>query len=84
VLGTLKKEIKGIIKIKSEDKYERAEAYCIVALVAGALTLNLGIGLTAISTRGIPAILAMLGSLVSFLATIGLIGVWLAAEFAGE
>jgi hypothetical protein len=36
------------------------------------------------TTRGIPVILAMLGSLVSFLATVALIFTWLAKELFGE
>jgi hypothetical protein len=70
--------------LKSKDKYERAEGYCIVILLAGALMLSVGIGLTIITTKGIPAILAMLGSLISFLATVALIFTWLAKELFGE
>jgi len=55
-----------------------------MVLVAGALMLSVGIGLTVISTKGIPAILAMLGSLISFLATVALIFVWLFKELQGE
>jgi hypothetical protein len=70
--------------LKSKDKYERAEGYCILILLAGALMFSAGVGLTIITTRGIPAILAMLGSLVSFLATVALIFTWLAKELFGE
>ena len=70
--------------LKSKDKYERMEGYCILVLLAGALMLSTGIGLTIVTPKGIPAILAMLGSLISFLATVALIFTWLARELFGE
>lgn len=70
--------------LKSKNKYERMEGYCILILLAGALILSLGIGLTILNTKGISAILAMSGALISFLATIGLIVVWLIQELIGE
>jgi hypothetical protein len=77
--------LKGILSIlKSKNKYEKAEGYCILILVAGGLILSLGIGLTIINTKGISAILAMSGALISFLATIGLIVVWLIQELIGD
>jgi len=60
------------------------EGYCILILIVGAIMLSAGIGLTVISTKGIPAILAMLGSLISFLATAALLFVWLFKELQGE
>jgi hypothetical protein len=68
--------------LKGKDKYEAAENYSIVAILLGALVLASGIGLTTVSTTGIPAIMAMLGSLVAFLGTIALIVSWLWADFA--
>jgi len=70
--------------LKSKNKYERAEGYTILVMIAGTLMLTLGIGLTIIKTSGISAILAMLGALISFLGTVGLIGVWLTKEVLGE
>jgi len=70
--------------LKSKDKYERVEGYCIVVLVVGALMLSVGIGLTTLNPKGISAIAAMIGSLISFLATVGLIFTWLIQEFSGE
>ena len=66
------------------NRYEKMEGYCIVILLIGALMLSAGIGLNAINTKGISAILAMLGSLISFLATVALIFVWLFKELQGE
>jgi hypothetical protein len=70
--------------LKSENKYERAENYCILFLLVGSFTLTAGIGMTAINTKGISAILAMLGSFIAFLSTIALIFTWLIKEFFGE
>ncbi len=70
--------------LKGKTRYEKIEGYCILILIIGALMLSAGIGLTVISTTGIPAILAMLGSLISFLATVVLIFVWLFKELQGE
>ena len=70
--------------LKTGTKYERAESYSIVILLAGTLILSTGIGLTVINPKGISAILAMLGSLITFLSTITLIFIWLTKEFIGE
>ena len=70
--------------LKSGNKFEKAEGYCIVLLLVGALMLSAGIGLTTIDPKGISAILAMLGSLIAFLSTVALIFTWLAQELFGE
>ena len=71
-------------KLKGKDKYETLENCSILFIVIGAIMLSSGIGLTVISPKGFPAILAMLGSLIAFLATVALIFVWLAKELFGE
>jgi hypothetical protein len=70
--------------LKSGNKFERAERYCIIVLLVGAIMLSTGIGLTAIEPKGISAIIAMLGSLIAFLATVVLIFTWLTQELFGE
>ncbi len=70
--------------LKGKDRYETAENYSIAFIVFGAVMLSLGIGLTIFSTKGIPAIMAMMGALISFLSTVALIFVWLAKELFGE
>jgi hypothetical protein len=70
--------------LKSGNKFERAEHYCIIVLLVGAIMLSTGIGLTAIEPKGISAIIAMLGSLIAFLATVALIFTWLTQELFGE
>lgn len=70
-------------KLKGKDKYETVENYSIAVILIGGLILSSGMALTAIATKGIPAILAMLGSLISFLATVVLVFSWLVKEFKG-
>ena len=70
--------------IKSKKKLEKMEGYSIVFLIAGSLIISSGIGLTVVSTKGIPAIMAMLGALIAFLATVSLIFTWLLQEMLGE
>jgi len=70
--------------LKSKNKFEKVEGYCILFLIVGAVMLSSGIGLTIITPQGIPAIMAMLGSLIAFLSTAGLIFTWLLKEMFGE
>lgn len=70
--------------LKGKDKFETLENYSILALTIGAFLAAIGIGLTIFSTKGIPAIIAMLGSFIAFISTIALIFSWLAKDFVGE
>ena len=70
--------------IKSKKKLEKIEGYIIVFLIAGSLIMSSGIGLTVVSTKGIPAIMTMLGALIAFLATVSLIFTWLLQEMLGD
>ncbi len=70
--------------LKSKNKFEKVEGYCILILIVGSLVMSSGIGLTIVSPKGIPAIMAMLGAFVAFLATVGLIFTWLLQEIFGE
>jgi len=70
--------------LKSKKKLEKMEGYSILFLIAGSMIMSSGIGLTTLSTKGIPAIMAMLGALIAFLATISLIFAWLFQEMFGE
>jgi len=69
--------------LKGKDKYETLENYSIAFIILGVVMLVAGIGLTIITPKGIPTILAMLGSVVSFLATVALVFIWFAKEFRG-
>ena len=80
----LKKEIIKIFNLKNKDKLEKAEGFCILSIFAGAAVLSLGIGLSILNTKGISAILTMLGSLLAFLSTLALIIVWLMKEWRSE
>ena len=70
--------------LKSESKFEKMEGYCILILIIGAVMFSAGVGLTIIDPKGISAISAMLGSLIAFLATIGLLMVWFLEELFGD
>lgn len=71
-------------RLKGKDKLETAENYSIAVVFIGAMILSTGIGINIISTKGSSAVLAMLGALVSFIATIALISVWVIREFEKE
>jgi len=70
--------------LKSENNFEKMEGYCILVLIVGTVMLSAGIGLTILDPKGVSAITAMLGSLISFLATVGLIMTWLIQELFGD
>ena len=70
--------------IKSKKKLEKMEGYSIIFLIAGSIIMSSGIGLTVVNTKGIPAIMAMSGALIAFLATVGLIFTWLLQEMFGD
>ncbi|MEM5799669.1 MAG: hypothetical protein QXZ43_03315 [Candidatus Aenigmatarchaeota archaeon] len=70
--------------LKSKNKFEKAEGYAILSLLGSSLLLSLGIGLTAISTRGVPAIMSMIGALFSFLSAVALIAIWVWEDMVKE
>jgi hypothetical protein len=72
------------IKLKGSTRLETAENYSILGIAIGVVMIAAGIGLTAISTTGMSALLAIIGSFVSFAATVTLILVWLAKELKSE
>lgn len=74
------KDVLGMLK--SKNKFERMEGLSIMAMLLGAFILSIGISLTIFNTKGISAVLAMSGALISFLATVALIGVWLLKELS--
>jgi len=76
--------MKFLDMFRGKTCYERIQGCCMLLLVVGAIMLSAGIGLTIISPKGVSAILAMLGSLIAFLATVALIFVWLFKELQGE
>ncbi len=71
------------ISLKGKDKYETLENYSILFLFLGSISLSIGIGLSAFQ-KGMPTILAMLGSFITFISIILLIFIWLAKSFKGE
>jgi len=70
--------------LKRKNKFEKMEGYSIFFMLIGALILASGIGLSILNTKGISAIMAMLGSVLAFFAMISLILTWLIKELIGE
>jgi hypothetical protein len=68
--------------LKGSDKYETVENYSLLGVIIGAVLLSSGIVLTTLSSQGISAILAMMGSLIAFLSTVILIFAWIWKSFA--
>ncbi len=66
--------------LKGESRRKTAENYSIAFLLLGAVLLASGIGLNIVTTVGVPTILAMAGALITFLATVSLIVIWLMGE----
>ena len=85
-IGTTSKRLfKGFnIKLKGATRSDTLENCSIAGIVVGVIMFAVGMGLTAISTTGISALLTILGSFVSFIATIFLIFVWLAKELKSD
>ncbi len=70
-------------KIRGASRLETAENVCIAFIIAGAVVLSIGIGSTAITTKGITAITAMMGAVITFASTVAWLFTWLAKEFVG-
>jgi len=68
-------------KIKGSNMLETVENICILFIITGAIVLSIGIGSTAITTQGLPAIVSMLGAVITFSFTIALVFTWLIKEF---
>ena len=69
--------------LKGKDKLDTAEKVSIFLIIGGACILSLGIGLNIFGTKGLSAVLAMIGAFISFAATVALILVWLVKEILG-
>ena len=78
------KKIFDVFKLNSKNRLEKLEGFCILFIFIGAITLSLGIGLSILNPKGISAIIAMLGSVIAFLATLALIITWLLKEWSSE
>ena len=70
--------------LKGKNKYETWENYSILSIFIGVVLLSSGMGLSILTPKGLPAILAMMGGLLSFVSTVALLAVWLIKEFKGE
>lgn len=72
------------VKLRSDSRLDVLEGWMIVFIFLGAAVMVGGIGLATLNPQGISAILAMLGTFVSFVATVGLIFVWVFKELVGK
>jgi len=74
----------GLFKIlKGRNRRESLENYSIGGVVFGALLLSAGIGLTVLNPKGMSAIVAMIGALLSFVSSVTLVISWLLKELFG-
>jgi len=71
-------------RLKAETKLGTYENYSLAGVVFGALFFSAGIGLSAISSKGIPVIIAMLGAFVVFISSGCFVAVLVMKEFSGK
>jgi len=67
-------------KLRGKDKYETAENYSIAGIAVGVVLISMGFLLTTFYPKGIPVILLMIGSFLSFIFTVAIVFVWLLKE----
>ena len=70
----------GLGTLKGKNKFETLENYLIALIVLGAVLFGAGIGMTAINSKGISTVTAMLGVFISFIFTVALVFVWVAKD----
>lgn len=75
--------LKGL-SLKGSNRYDTAENYSITGVLGGAALFAIGVGLAVLSPAGVSAMLAMFGSIVSFVSAVALVFVWLAKELFGK
>lgn len=66
--------------LKGKNRYETLENYSMVGVLIGAFVFSGGVGLTVLSSKGLSAILSMLGALIAFCSSVSLVFVWLTKE----
>jgi len=74
----------GLGMLKGKNKYETLENWLISLIVLGAVLFGAGVGMSALNTKGISTITAMLGIFVSFIFTVVLVFVWVAKDIFGQ
>jgi hypothetical protein len=70
-------------RLRGGNKYETLENYSIGGVIFGALLMTIGIGLTALDTKGLSTIIAMMGTFFSFISSVTLVFTWLLKELFG-
>ncbi|HLC59760.1 MAG TPA: hypothetical protein VJH34_04530 [archaeon] len=68
-------------KLRGQNRLDFLENICIIFIIGGAVILSIGMGSTALSPKGLTAVTAMMGAVISFSSTVALVFVWLAKEF---
>ena len=74
----------GLGMLKGKNKYETLENWLILLIVLGAVLFGAGVGMSALNTKEISTITAMLGIFVSFVFTVVLVFVWVAKDIFGQ
>lgn len=70
--------------IRGKDRFETVENFSILFIAIGSITLAVGMVIAGLNTVGLGPIMAMMGTLIAFLATVVLIYNWLAKDFFSD
>lgn len=75
------RKLKNVLgMLKGSNIWDSLENYCIAGIVGGAGLMSAGLGLSAVTEKGISALLAMVGGFVMFVSTAILIFSWVIKE----
>ena len=70
--------------LKGKNKNETVENFSILFIAIGSVVLSAGMVISGFNTVGLGPILAMMGTLIAFLATVALVFSWLVKEFSSD
>jgi len=70
--------------IMGKNRYETVENFSILFIAIGSITLAVGMLVAGLNTVGLGPIMAMMGTLTAFLATVVLVYNWLIKEFSSD
>lgn len=62
--------------LHGHGRKEAVERYIILGIVVGVVLAGIGTAATVLSTAGVPAVLAMVGSFITFIFTVILVFYW--------
>ncbi|MBI4894330.1 MAG: hypothetical protein HY833_01190 [Candidatus Aenigmarchaeota archaeon] len=63
--------------LHGHGRHEAIERYIILGIIMGVVLAGIGTAATVLDTKGVPAILAMVGSFITFIFTVILVFYWL-------